>query len=51
MAETPASPLGGKGPSEVAFLANPTSPSYSKTLGKRPHRDETEEADFDITNP
>jgi hypothetical protein len=48
---TAASPTGGEGPSGAAFTADPTPPSRSETLGKRPYRDETEEADFDVTNP
>ena len=51
MAETTtASPTGDPGPSRAAFTADPTPPSHPETLGKRPHQDETEEADFDVTN-
>ena len=53
MAETATvSPTGDAGPSTAAFLADPAEPpGRPETLGKRPYRDETEEAAFDVTNP
>jgi len=53
MAETATvSPTGDAGPSTAAFLADPAEPpGRPETPGKRPYRDETEEAAFDVTNP
>jgi len=53
MAETHSvSPTGDAGPSRAAFAADPVElPSRHETLGKTPHRDESEEAVFDVSNP
>jgi hypothetical protein len=52
MAETPIeSSMDDLRPSTAAFSADPAPLAHHQMKGKRPHRDETEDPVFDVTNP